>query len=305
MNTRRPIILDGGMGQEAIRRMLPNPPTKLWGTQALLDRPDIIQQLHQEYILAGADVITLCSYTCTPQRLARDGAPAPFETLQTIAIEIAHSARATAKTQYGRDVQIAGCLPPLVASYHPDTTPPMEEAIASYQRIVDIQKDHVDILLIETMSGLSEAEAALTAAKTAGCPVWVAFKLDDTAREGVLLDGTPLREAIQLAESFAVDAVLLNCARPETIMPHIPVLQEFSGLTGVYPNVFECTGKLAVGGTVDTLTKRVDFTISDYKNFMSDAFKKGVTILGGCCETTPDHIRALQDMVAQIAKGEI
>jgi len=125
------------MGQELHHRSR-QPASPLWSAQVMLDEPELVVAAHRDFIDAGAKVITVNSYAATPQRLARDGAQSWFESLHTGALEAAHQAREQSGAD---DVRIAGCLPPLVASYHPDVVPDDATCLASYQRIVAMQAE--------------------------------------------------------------------------------------------------------------------------------------------------------------------
>ena len=103
---REVVLTDGGMGQELLRRSRVRP-TPL-ARRVLLDEPDLVRDLHAEFIRAGARVITINSYAATPERLAREGEGEMFEPLQRRALDLAESARETARQ--GDDVLIAGCL---------------------------------------------------------------------------------------------------------------------------------------------------------------------------------------------------
>ena len=89
---RSVILTDGGMGQELLRRSQA-PPTPLWSGRVLMDEPELVHDLHVEFIEAGARVITINSYAATPERLAREGAEEMFEPLQQRALDLAHAAR--------------------------------------------------------------------------------------------------------------------------------------------------------------------------------------------------------------------
>ncbi len=80
------------MGQELLRRSQ-SPPTPLWSARVLIDEPELVRDLHVDFIAAGARVITINSYAATPERLAREGAEEMFEPLQKRAIDLAHAAR--------------------------------------------------------------------------------------------------------------------------------------------------------------------------------------------------------------------
>ncbi|MFW6346743.1 MAG: homocysteine S-methyltransferase family protein, partial [Halomonas sp.] len=194
------LLLDGGMGQELAARSR-RPVTPLWSAQVMLDEPELVTAVHGEFIAAGARVITLNNYSATPLRLARDGDPTLLEPLHAAALDAAHRAR----QQSGGDVSIAGCLPPLVASYHPDSVPDDATCLRDYRRLVELQAAGVDLFLCETMSLAREARAATLAATQSGLPVWVAFTVDDQ-------DGTRLRSGEKLAEA-ARDVVAAGAAR--------------------------------------------------------------------------------------------
>jgi len=289
INAKNPIIMDGGMGQELLKQSK-GTPSPLWSTQILLDNPELITKVHLDFIQAGCHIITLSNYTCTPERLTRDLDINLFDALQNEAIKAAQNARNHATNVH--PIALAGCLPPLIASYHPETCPTFDDALKSYQRIANIQAPHVDLLLCETMSSIHEAHVAVTAAQVTNLPVWVSFKLDD-ARKDVLPSGELLSDAIKAIEKMNVQAVLLNCSKPETILHNMATLQTFSGLTGIYPNNFDNTTDLKVGGTVNDLTARTDLTLEKFTNFMQQSHTSGVSILGGCCEISPNYIQAV------------
>ena len=275
-------LLDGGMGQELIKRsaMAPSP---LWSAQVLLDEPEIVAAVHREYIKAGAQVLTLNSYSATPERLARDASVELFQPLQEKAIEVALDARGDS------DVQIAGCLPPLYASYRPDVAPDYETCLDTYHQIVACQKASVDLFLCETMSSVKEAKAATIAGKSSGKPVWCALSVDD--RNGMLLrSGEPLESGIGAATGAGADAILINCSLPEAISRAMPVLAKCGLPFGAYANGFTKIDALEPGGTVKDLVSRSDLDPSTYADFCGEWIALGATIIGGCCEVGPDHL---------------
>jgi len=280
-------LLDGGMGQELLRRSA-NPPSPLWSAQVLMDEPEIVEAVHLDYIKAGARVITLNSYSITPERLERDGDISRFQTLQARAIEIAGSSRD--KSESG--VDIAGCLPPMIASYRPDLAPDLDACIATYRQIVDQQKDHVDLFLCETLGSVKEARAATIAAVESGKMVWTAMTVVDG--DGTKLrSGEPLDEAIVAVIEAGASAVLVNCSWPESLSQSMPVLAG-SGLPfGAYANAFTSIDQLSPGGTVEALEARTDLGPSDYADHVMGWIEAGATIVGGCCETGPAHITEL------------
>lgn len=293
----RPLILDGGMGQELTRRSA-LPPSPLWSTAVLSHEPSLVVDLHAEYIAAGADVITLASYTMTPERLGRDGMGDRLDELQRTAAHCAREARSRAVAAgTTRPVRIAACLPPLVGSYRPGTMPAEADALASWRRIVALQRDAVDLFLCETMASIVEATVAARAGLEGGRPVWVALTVDDD-RSGRLRSGESVAEAVRALEGLRVDgrgveAILLNCSTPEAIDAAWPHLAGASVTLGAYANAFRSVAALEPGGTVACLERREDLGPEDYAAFARGWTARGAGIVGGCCETTPAHIAAL------------
>ncbi len=281
-------ILDGGMGQE-LRRRSDKPVTPLWSAQVMLDEPELVASVHRDFIAAGAEVITLNTYAVTPQRLERDGALEWFDPLQAGALAAAHQARVQAQCP---DVRIAGCLPPLVASYHADVVPDEATCLRDYRRIVAAQAEGVDLFIAETLSLTREAHAATTAAAESGLPVWTSLTISDD-------DGTRLRsgerlvQAAQAAIDAGAQAVLVNCSAPEAISQALPILAAMGIKTGGYANGFQAVEALKPGGTVDALTTRDGLTPSVYAEFARQWRDQGASIIGGCCEIGPEHIAAV------------
>jgi len=296
MMSHKPVItlLDGGMGQELLKRSSKDI-TPLWSTQVMIDEPDIVRDVHIDYIFAGARVITLNAYTMTPERLARDGQIEDFETLQVAAINAAISAREAAGIP---EVKIAGCLPPLVASYHAEVTPKYEAMLKSYSKIVAIQAPHVDVFLCETMSSIAEAKAALVAAKESGLPVWVSLTIEDND-QGLLRSGEALLDAVAMLDEFGADAKLLNCSKPEAILASWSKMKSDQGLTGAYGNGFTSVDSLKPGGTVKSMQSRTDLGPAAYAEFAMEWVTNGAGLIGGCCEVGPAHIAELSKRLTE------
>jgi homocysteine S-methyltransferase len=284
-------LLDGGMGQELLKRSS-QPSSPLWSAQVLIDEPDIVEAVHLDYIRAGARVITLNSYSLTPERLERDGDIGAFEQLQARAIKIAKSAR----DKSSENVSIAGCLPPLVSSYRPDVAPEFDICLETYRKIVGEQCDGVDLFICETLASVKEVRAATVAAAESGKTVWTAMTLKDEKNAAVgpmLRSGEPLEEGIMAAINAEADAILVNCSWPETLTNAIGILAGGGLPIGAYANGFESIDKMVPGGTVDELSAREDLGPQAYADFAMSWIDGGATIVGGCCETGPEHIKQI------------
>ena len=280
-------LLDGGVGQELHRRSR-RPSAPLWSAQVMIDEPELVETVHLEFIEAGAQVITVNSYSATPHRLARAGRSGMFGTLQDAALRAAQAAR----DRSGRDILIAGCLPPLAASYRPDLTPSEDVCLADYRRIVAAQADRVDLFLCETLATVTEARIATLAACESGRTVWTALTVDD-ADGTVLRSGEPVADGARAALDAGAAAILVNCSIPEAVARALPALAGIGVPLGAYANGFVSVAALEPGGTVDVLEARDDLGPEAHAQYALDWAAAGATVLGGCCEIGPAHIAEL------------
>lgn len=290
-------LLDGGMGQELIRRV--GQATPLWSTQALLDHPGLVADVHRDYADAGATMATTNTYALHRDRLrggssnhyASDGVELPdlepqFETLLHKATDEAQSVK-----DRGR---IAGSIGPLGASYRSDLHPDMIEATALYGEVAKILAPTVDVLLFETIASLDAARACLAAGRQTDRPVWLAFTVDDQ-------DGSKLRSGEAVAEAAKIaaeaDAALINCSAPEAMPAALDAIATSGKPFGAYANAFKMITKAFIEGgtTAEDLAARPDMTPALYADHAMAWVDQGATIVGGCCETGPAHI-------AEIAK---
>ena len=284
------VLTDGGMGQELLRRS-GMAATPLWSAQILMDRPELVRELHADFIRAGARVITINTYSATPERLEAHGDAGRFDELQRQGFELARRAREDCGVG---EVRIAACLPPLVASYRPDMAPAYETCLSIYRRIADRQAQNCDLILCETLASVKEIRAAATAAKETGLPVWIAMTVGDDGTAS-LRGGETLAAAHAVLDEIGVEARLLNCSRPESISAAWRAFVSGSGPHGAYANGFSSIAKLVPGGTVKELEAREDLGPDAYADFAMTWVREGASIVGGCCEVGPAHIARLRE----------
>ncbi len=285
------IILDGSIGQEMINRT-PEKPTPLWSTTAMMDHPDVLAQIHADYFASGAIVATTNTYAIHRDRLRGFDAEDKFRPLHEQALSIANLAR----DSFGKGY-VAGAMGPLVASYRPDLVPPADQAADYYAEIAQIQADHVDFFLLETMASVDQARGAVMGASVPNKPIWLAITVDD--HDGTRLrSGEPLTELADAMKDWPVAAILANCSMPEAVTAAIPSLPTHIP-TGGYANGFvEIDDEIAKPfGTVQDLSARNDLQPRVYADYALRWADDGATILGGCCEIGPGHIRQLVDAV--------
>ena len=281
-------LLDGSIGQELVKRSGAKP-TPLWSTTVMLEDTKLLSEVHDEYFAMGATVATTNTYPVLKDRLERVGLEDRLEELWDRAIETAMNSKK--KNGHGK---VAGSIGPLHASYRPDLIPDAIEASKQYKNVITHLSAKCDVLLIETVSSIEHAKAALIAAKDVKIPVWIAFSTED-------YDGTKLRsgEDLSLAKSliteYNFDTVLINCSRPEVAKDSLKILADFNKPFGAYANGFtEITaGFLEDFPTVDALKERHDLSPKEYAKFAMEWVEMGATIIGGCCEVGPKHIEEL------------
>ena len=285
-------LLDGGMGQELIRRA--GVATPLWSTQSLLDQPSLVSDVHRDYADAGASMATTNTYALHRDRL-RGGASNHYAddtvdlpNLEPRFEELLQIALTEAEKVHDR-CRIAGSIGPLGASYRADLHPEESVATPLYGEIAGILAASADVLLFETIASLEAARACLAAGRQTDRPVWLAFTVDDE-------DGSKLRSGEPVSEAAAIaaeaDAALANCSAPEAMPAALAELSRSGIPIGAYGNAFKMITKAFLDGgtTADDLSARPDMTPDVYADHVMAWVDQGATIVGGCCETTPAHI---------------
>ena len=273
-------LLDGGMGQELVRRS-GQPPTPLWSTQVMIDHPGLVAQVHADYRAAGATVHTANTYAIHRDRLDGSGLEDRFEALIAAALTEAQGT--------GR---IAGSIGPLVASYRPEIHPAHDTAVPLYAEVAKLLSPAVDLIICETVASIAHARAVLDAALPTGKPVWLSITIDDE-------DGSRLRSGEPVADVLAVtqdaSALLANCSAPEAMAAAMEAFAKGNLPFGAYANGFTQITKdfLKNKPTVDALSARRDLGPDAYAAFALGWIDQGATIVGGCCEVGPAHIARL------------
>lgn len=275
MDFTRCRLFDGAMGTMLQQAGLPagTPPERM-----NLTAPQSVEAVHAAYAAAGADVLTANTFGASRRKLGED--PAPY-----IAAAIAAARRAA-----GSDRYVALDAGPLGALLEPFGEISFDEAYAMYAEIMEAgAAAGADLILIETVSDLLEAKAALLAAKErTDLPVFVTMTFGEDGRTFLGVD--PAAAAVTLT-SLGADVIGINCsAGPRELRP---VLQEFLRHTHLPVMIQPNAGlpRLEDGETV------YDVAPEEFAQWADLFLEDGAAILGGCCGTTPDHIRALRALL--------
>ena len=296
----RPIrILDGGMSRELTRlgATLRQPE---WSALALTEAPDLVRQVHADFIAAGADVVTTNSYAVVPFHIGEARFRAEGQALAALAGRLARQA---AEAETARPIQVAGSLPPIFGSYEPDRFDParVQDHLAV---LVAGLEPHVDLWLGETLSLIAEAEAVRIAVAATSKPFWISFTLDDRPAAEAddapprLRSGETVAEAAAWAAGSGAQALLFNCSRPEVMARAVAAARAVLDARGaalqigVYANAFEAPQD--EGGANATLhATREDLTGEAYNRFARAWVAEGATLIGGCCGVGAAHISHL------------
>ncbi len=283
-------LLDGGLGQELIKRSSA-PPHPLWSTKVMLDEPQLVSDIHRDFCDAGARVICLNTYAISRHRLKTF---APQYSVKELLDAAAETARyGISQSTAAKSVSTVASLPPLHASYDHTVAPDFDSAYEQYSELVALQKDSVDGFLLETMSNIAEATAGAKAIRDAGVIGAVAFTLSDNDSQK-LRSGELLEDAIAAVKPYSPDAIMLNCSTPEVVTEGLKTALSSGVRCGAYANGFTSVEALVPGSTVDRLSTRKDLGPEDYLRFVKTWLEMGVEIIGGCCEIGPDHIKAIR-----------
>jgi S-methylmethionine-dependent homocysteine/selenocysteine methylase len=282
-------LLDGAMGTELRARgaCVPDYRSSIWSAMALFHDPDTVAGIHRDYIEAGADIITANNYAVVPNLLVREGLGDRLEELTRTACRIA---RETRDRSTRASVRIAGSLPPLDTTYRADLVPPDAELYETYLRIARILASEVDLAIAETLTTVREAVAAARAAAACGLELWVSWNLQlDTPR---LRGGESLTSGVRALDAWPVAGFLVNCVPTGLVQPALAELRRATMKPiGAYANACEsATDQEALDAlTVTSLSPR-QYALS------SEAWvAAGATLIGGCCDTNPAFIAALDE----------
>jgi len=290
-----PLILDGAMGTELRRREV-DTGLPLWAANALLVNPEIVAQIHADYLAAGADIITTNTFRTTRRTFKRANLPDRSKQLTTLAVGLAQKARDAfrekSKQPGGGPILIAGSIAPLEDCYRPDLVPPDAELRGEHKEHADrLATLGVDFLILETMNTIREAFAACEAATITGKDVVVSFICK---KDGRLYSGEPLDKAVRSISELHPAAFSLNCISPRYLDPILSHLRTLTTLPiVVYGNV----------GLPEDERQDEEFTVDidadAYTHHAIQWLREGASIIGGCCGTTPDYIQSLRKALPQ------
>jgi len=291
-------ILDGGMGQELLARgMKPN--GTLWSANALLkdEYHQLLLDTHLDFIKSGAEIIVTTTFTTRRLRLRDNKIEDKFEYLNTKAGEIAKKAK-----DLNPHILVAGGLPPQYLTYEEDTRPD-EEIKENFNEQARLLNPFVDFFYFDVLSSVKEFKLAIDAVKSFGKPYLIGAHIS----EGVNLpSGEKISEIILNINHENLLGLILSCVSPENYALNLNEIKNLGVPFGFKLNGFKTTkpdegytnnyNKSKTGNPNEFLGKREDLTPENLGSIIKKFKDAGATILGGCCETRPAHIREMSKL---------
>ena len=275
------LLMDGGTGSEIQRRGIAITrgwdtvgDINSWSARALGEAPDVVRDVHVDYLEAGADVIITNSFWANRTRMGMDGMADRSEEYTRLAGEIAVRARDTVNS----DAYVAGGIaPPLNEA--PQNGPELAEQAAV------LADAGVDVILAEYVGSVADCVTAVEAVGSVGLPVFLGVKHVDS----YLADPGRL---VQALKGRRVDCILAMCSAPQYIDATLPGLRAaFDGPIGAYANIgyrYNTTADDDLFG---------EHTPARYAEYARHWLDVGAQVVGGCCATGPEHVEALRPVV--------
>ena len=285
------ILMDGSMGNELLARRS-DLVSGLWSAQYLIDAPQLVKEIHLEYINAGADLITTNTYSTIPSYLSKKNVEDKMPELIGLAGKLAREAADDSE----KEIIVAGSLPPLEESYRPDLVIDAEEAIPIYEVLIKELTPFVDIFICETMSSIKEMQHVMEALNNLDNkkPVWISWTLKED-KKNRLRSGESIEEAFNASATVKPEAYLFNCTDPYAISEGIKVLKQLTQKPiGGYPNVFNVPDGWTLDNDIQVSVR--DLSIEKFLEFSEEWRKLGASIIGGCCGIGPRFIKAIADL---------
>jgi len=292
-------ILDGGMGQELLARGM-EPNGTLWSANALLQDKyhKLLLDTHLDFIKAGAEVIVTNTFTTRKIRLRDNNVENKFKYLNDKAGEIAQKA----KKLYPKTL-IAGGLPPQYLTYEADKRLEKEVRNDFYNQ-AKILNPYIDFFYFDVLSSVREFKIAIECIKDFHKPYLIGAHISEGTK---LPSGESISEIITQIKHNKLLGIILSCVSPENFDLNLNEIKNLNIPFGFKLNAFITTNpkpnytgaynKSKTGNPNEFLGQRKDLTPDNMAKFAKKFKEEGATIIGGCCETRPAHIKAFAKLL--------
>jgi 5-methyltetrahydrofolate--homocysteine methyltransferase len=289
-------LLDGAMGTQLIARGIE---AGVCSDYLNIESPDIIFEIHRAYFRAGSDAVLTNTFGANKYALARHGFGDKVKEINMAAAKIARRAAGAGKYVLG-DVGPSGDFLQPLGNLEPEE---LKNAFA--EQAEALLAGGVDGFIIETETSLDEATIAVEAVKQASrdLPVFVSFAFDRVAGDFKTMMGVDVKSAVAKMVSLGVDAVGFNCGTA-SLDEYVELAKKFVSEIMALEKTRVTSDERRVtilaepnAGKPELVDGRTVYKVSpeDFAAAAEKIYSAGVNIIGGCCGTTPEHIRALAE----------
>jgi len=290
-------ILDGGMGQELLAKGL-KAKGSLWSATALIEKKyhQLVVDAHLDFIKSGADVIVTNNFSARRTRMIQNKVEEHFNYANEKAGELALKAKEISK----KNVLIAGSLPGQNDTYVLDQRDKkiIEKGFHDQAKLI---KPFIDFFYLDVLCGTKECELALNVVEKMNLPVLVGLHVK---KNGKLPSNENISEVVEKCKNKNWLGIILACVSPEIIEKTIDEVKQLDIPFGYKANLWKTEEPVPVHkfaspsdeiGTdpAKVMGTREDYTDVMFLEFSKKMISKGATILGGCCETKPFHIKKI------------
>lgn len=281
------ILLDGATGTDLEKRGVPMDDAA-WCATATATNPDVVREVHEDYIRAGAEVIITNTYPAAKHVLKETGVGDRFRELNARAVELAKEARENVAEG---PVYIAGSISTFSARLDRGYYPEEREALANYTEQAEVLAEAgADLIALELMRDIEGTRYALEAAATTGLPIWVGFSCQRN-EDGTLMLWDRQDTLAEALENLPLQDISLVSIMHTQTEDTVPALRELSkhwdGSVGAYPHYGEFI--MPNWQFIDRISPE------DFASEAQQWLDAGAQVVGGCCGIGPEHIRALKD----------
>ena len=293
-------ILDGGMGQELLAKGL-KPKGSLWSATALIYEKyhQLVVNAHLDFIKSGADVIVTNNFAARRIRMVQNKVDEHFNYANEKAGELAFKAKEISK----KNILIAGSLPAQNDTYVLDQRDKKVIEKGFYDQ-ANLIRPFVDFFYLDVLCGSKECEIALNVTDKLKLPVLVGLHIK---KYGKLPSGETISEVVKKCKNKNWLGLIAACVSPEIIENIIDELKQLKIPFGFKANLWKTAEPVPVhkfaspsdkigANPVESMGTRDDYTGIKFLEFSKKMKVKGATILGGCCETKPSHIKKISSL---------
>ena len=282
------VILDGATGSNLQKRGMP---VGVCPEQWIMENRNIMKELQKEYIAAGSDILYAPTFGCNRIKLSEYHLEEKLQEMNEGLVGITREA--IEESNCKRPVYIAGNLTMTGEQLYPVGKMPFEQLVEIYKEQVACLKDLVDVFVVETMMSLQECRAAVFAIKeTCDLPIMVTLTFNEDERT---LYGTDAKTAVLVLQSLGVDAVGMNCSTGPDKMHNM--VAEMRSIANI-PLIVKPNAGLPILEDGETV---FHMTPEEFSEEMGKLIEQGISIVGGCCGTTPAHIEKLSEIAKKQA----